>query len=150
MIMDDKHILTILGRYENIKQVCAFVANGAARAGLAEPDKFHVELACDEACTNIIEHAYGGEGIGNIVVHWAVEGNKFVITLYDNGRSFNPSNVANPPLPTSNKTQSKEELISNLKAGGLGIHFMRKLMDDVQYQFDPNLGNSLTMIKKIR
>jgi len=149
--MGDKHVLTIPGRYEELERVCAFVSNGAAQVGIPESDRFHVELACDEACTNIIEHAYGGDGIGDIVIRWRVDGNDFIVTLHDNGRSFNPNNVPKPTIPPkSNTAQSKDEMISSLKAGGLGIHFMRKLMDDVQYHFDPKSGNTLTLIKKIK
>ncbi len=147
--MGDKHVLTIPGRYKQIKRVCAFVADGAAQASLPESDRFHIELACDEACTNIIEHAYGGEGMGDIVVSWVIDDNKFIVKLHDNGRSFNPDNVPEPPISPQSGTPQSEKMIRSLKAGGLGIHFMRKLMDDVQFHFDPNSGNTLTMIKRL-
>ena len=147
--MGEKHVLTIPGRYNQIKRVCSFVADGAAQADLSESDRFHVELACDEACTNIIEHAYGGEGIGDIVVSWAVDDNKFIIELHDNGRSFNPSNVPEPPIRLTSSSPPSEKMIQSLKAGGLGIHFMRKIMDEVHFQFDPSSGNTLTMIKRL-
>ena len=38
-------------------------------------------------------------------------------------------------------------MVENLKIGGLGIHFMRKLMDEVTYQFNPTTGNTLIMVK---
>jgi len=149
--MGDKHVLTVLGRYEQIKSVCDFVADGAAQSGLTESAIFHIELACDEACTNIIEHAYGGENQGNIIVSWQKEDGRFVITLHDNGRAFNPNNVPIPamPPPPDDPEFSEAEIVDSLKVGGLGIHFMRKLMDDVQFQFNEKTGNTLIMIKKI-
>lgn len=144
--MSQKHVRTVPGRYEEVKNICMFVMEGAKEAGLNESALFHVELACDEACTNIIEHAYGGEGKGDIVVSWQIEGNEFVVTLHDNGRVFNPDNVPDPAL----LNQSSEEVnFENLQVGGLGMHFMRKLMDEVRYQFDPETGNTLTLVKKI-
>ncbi len=149
--MDDPHVLTVPGRYEQIKSVCDFVAAGAKQSGLKESAVFHIELACDEACTNIIEHAYGGENQGNIVVRWEKGNNQFVITIRDNGRPFNPNNVPEPNTPSTldDPNFSEEEIVDSLKVGGLGIHFMRKLMDEVQFRFDEKNGNTLVMIKKI-
>ena len=149
--MGKKHILTIPGRYTEIRNVVQFVANGAGEAGLDEDAIFHLELCCDEACTNIIEHAYGGENKGKIVVSYEAKPDSFVIALYDNGRSFNPDDVPSPPLPTNSPDDKTVEnrFIDELKIGGLGIHFMRKLMDEVHFTIDPQKGNTLIMVKKI-
>lgn len=149
--MGDKHVLTFPGRYEEIRNICEFVADGAAASGLSETDIFHVELACDEACTNVIEHAYGGEGVGEIQVSWQVKGDQFYITIHDNGRSFQPEEVPDPPIPPNpdDPEFSEEAVVEDLKVGGLGIHFMRKLMDDVTFTFDEKRGNTLVMRKKI-
>jgi serine/threonine-protein kinase RsbW len=138
--------LTIPGRYEQIQTACQFLAAGAESAGLDEQAVFHVELCCDEACTNIIEHAYGGEDQGNITVSYHTEGDAFVMTIRDNGRSFEPANV---PPPQSVSSDDPQDAVKNLQVGGLGIHFMRQLMDDIQFVFDKKKGNQLTMIKKI-
>jgi anti-sigma regulatory factor (Ser/Thr protein kinase) len=143
--MSNKHALTISGQYEHIKQICEFISVGAEQAGLDEHSIFQVELACDEACTNIIEHAYGGEGKGNITATWETTPHTFTITLHDNGRGFNPKAVADPAFVKPDTNPDPEEL----KVGGLGIHFMRNLMDDIQYQFDETQGNTLIMVKNI-
>lgn len=149
--MGDKHVLTVSGRYDQIKSVCDFVSAGAKQSGLNESAIFHIELACDEACTNIIEHAYDGEGQGNIWVHWEKTNDQFVITIRDNGRPFDPQKVPEPTTPPTldNPNFSEEDVLKSLKVGGLGIHFMRKLMDNVQFSFDKKTGNTLIMIKKI-
>lgn len=144
--MGRKHSLTVPGRYEHIQQICQFVADAAVQAGMRETSVFHVELACDEACTNIIEHAYGGEDIGDIQVHWQVEADAFIITISDNGRPFDPDKVPPPPIPTD--VNAAIELPENLQAGGLGVYFMRKLMDDVQFYFS-DTENTLVLVKKI-
>jgi serine/threonine-protein kinase RsbW len=139
--MGKKHILTVPGLYDEIKTICQFVTQGAAAAGMDETAVFHIELACDEACTNVIEHAYDGEGGGEIAVSWQVLGDQFVITVKDNGRQFEPGQIPTPPT-TDN--------IEEVKIGGLGIYFMRNLMDDVSFSFDPQTGNELIMKKQIK
>lgn len=143
--MGVKHVLTVPGRYEEIQKICQFMADGAAESGLDQTAVFHIELACDEACTNIIEHAYGGEDVGDINVSWQLEGSSFIIRIHDNGRSFNPDSIPTPVLPT---TSTDAPDLDSIKVGGLGIHFMRQLMDDVRFQFDAESGNTLTLIKK--
>jgi len=139
--MGKKHVLTVPGLYDEIKTICQFVMQGAEAAGMDETALFHIELACDEACTNVIEHAYGGEGGGDVKVSWQVKGNVFIITVMDNGRRFEPDQIPAPP-PADN--------VDKIKIGGLGIHFMRKLMDEVSFSFNPQTGNELIMKKKIK
>lgn len=143
MIRTESHVgkqknLSVSGRYENIKAVCDFVADGARECGLPDGDVFHIELACDEACTNVIEHAYRGEGEGEIHVSWEATADQFIIVIRDNGRPFEPKNIPAPP--------DQPESFENLKIGGLGLHFMKKLMDEVAFRFDNN-GNTLVMKK---
>lgn len=143
--MGVKHVLTVPGRYEEIQKICQFVADGAAQSGLDETAIFHIELACDEACTNIIEHAYEGEDKGDINISWQFKGSTFTISFHDNGRSFNPEAIPQPALPPDPAAPPD---IENIKVGGLGIHFMRQLMDDVQFRFDKDAGNTLILVKQ--
>ncbi len=148
--MGKKNALTVPGRYDQVRKVVAFVADGAERAGLDENSVFHIELCCDEACTNIIEHAYGGEDVGQITVSYVVQPDAFQITIQDNGRSFDPAKVPPPPLPSSPDLQPPvDNLRDELKIGGLGIHFMRKLMDEVHFTFNSSGKNTLVMVKKL-
>lgn len=148
--MANKNALTVPGRYDQVRKIVAFVANGAEKAGLNEDAVFHVELCCDEACTNIIEHAYGGEDIGPITVSYDVHPDAFQITIQDDGRTFDPTLVPPPPLsPPPDPDIDPENLADELQIGGLGIHFMRKLMDEVQFNFNANGKNTLIMVKKL-
>ena len=137
--MNDENVLTVNGLYKNIKAVCQFIAEGARRTGFDEDDIFRIELACDEACTNIIEHAYGGENKGNIRAEWSVTSAYFIIELHDKGRGFNPSAIPTPP--------DKPQNVDDLKIGGLGLHFIKKIMDDLAFTFTDS-GNTLIMKKK--
>lgn len=143
--MGQKQVLTTPGRYKQIQKICQFIIQGARQAGMDDTTIFHIELACDEACTNIIEHAYGGEGLGDIVASYEVQETQFVIILQDHGRSFDPASVPQPSLTTN---LTSDNPLENIQIGGLGLHFMRKLMDEVHFHSDKQEGNTLIMTKK--
>lgn len=147
--MSNEEVLTVSGRYKEIKRICEFVAAGAAQAGFDENTIFHLELCCDEASTNIIEHAYGEEGVGDIVISYRVSDDEFTIVMRDKGEAFDPGAVPPPPAVANNDT-SPEELTSQLRIGGLGLHFIRNLMDEVHFNTDQRRGNELIMVKKLK
>lgn len=144
--------LTVDGRYAEIRTVCRFVANGATEAGLSENDVFHVELCCDEAATNIIEHAYGDENRGRIDVTYVINDVSLTVMLSDNGRPFDPSSVPIPPSVSNAAagSESSTDLADQLQVGGLGLHLIRNLMDEVYYTTNPKHGNTMTMVKYLR
>jgi len=144
--MGEVQRLKVAGKYSEIRNVCRFVAEGAERCGMEESAVFHVELACDEACSNIIEHGYGAEGVGQIEVSWQVDKDLFRVTIHDNGRPFNPNAVPDHPVDVVPASANADK---EIRVGGLGIHFMRKLMDEVNFHFDKDMGNTLTMVKRI-
>ena len=146
--MVDERVLTVPGSYKEIRRICEFVAAGAAQAGFDETTIFHLELCCDEASTNIIEHAYGEEGVGNIVIRYRLSDDDFTIVMQDNGQAFDPGAVPPPPAIAKNEA-SAEELTSQLRIGGHGLHFIRNLMDEVHFTSDRRQGNQLIMIKKL-
>ncbi len=90
-------------------------------------------LAIDEALTNIIRHAYGGQP-GAMVVLFDDGPEKTEIILEDCGKKFDPTQVPPPELPRH-------------KPGGLGVHFIRTIMDRVVYDEAFKEGNRLHLIK---
>ncbi|GAB4469509.1 MAG: anti-sigma factor antagonist [Anaerolineae bacterium] len=130
--------LTVRGRFDNIPTIIDFVAEAAALAGLDENEAFHCQMAVDEACTNVIEHAYGGDDRGDITITCAVEPGICTIVIVDSGRAFDPSSVPEPRMAES---------LEELRPGGIGLHLMRKLMDDVSFEFADG-KNTLTMVKR--
>jgi serine/threonine-protein kinase RsbW len=130
--------LVIPARYAAVAGACAFCASAAVEAGLSEHAAFHVQMAVDEACTNIIEHAYGGEDHGDIDLRCGIHDDKLVVTIRDTGRPFNPSDVPAPRLGS---------LVEDLEVGGLGLYFMRQVMDEVHFRFSER-GNELVMVKR--
>jgi serine/threonine-protein kinase RsbW len=129
---------TFPGRFSYLAEIGEFVTRAAGAAGLSPDAVYAVEMAVDEACTNIIMHAYGGEGRGDIECTCQINGRGLTVTLRDRGCSFDPSSVPDPDVDT--EIQDRQE-------GGLGLYLMRNLMDDVRFEFSSDAGNVLTLVK---
>ena len=99
-----------------------------------------IMLAVDEACTNIIKHAYKSSPEGEILLNVDYDDEKFTITIIDYGKSFNPANIPQPDL---------QKYYREHKVGGLGIYLMKSLMDDVKYTSIPGKYNQVLLSKNI-
>lgn len=126
------------GRYESLAAIGDFYRQAARKFGLDSCAAYAVETAFDEACSNIIEHAYGGENIGDITCSYRFEGDEMIITLQDTGKPFEPESIG---LPDVNAPLAERE------SHGLGLFFMRQWMDVVQFDFSDGV-NTLTMVKR--
>ncbi len=110
----------------------------AQDAGFESFAVYSIEMAVDEACSNIIEHAYGGEDKGVIHCTCSVSDESLTITLQDQGKSFDPSKIPQPNLSKN---------LDDRQANGLGLYFIRKWMDEVFFQTSGE-GNMLKMVKR--
>ncbi len=125
------------GSYSSLSKISEFVAQAAKSLGFDGFDLYKIETAVDEACSNIIEHAYGKEGIGEIEISITTDPEKITITLADSGKPFNPDKIKNPNLTSDLKERPDH---------GLGIYMMRQWMDVVKYE-TRNKKNILTLEK---
>lgn len=137
--MDTSQTLAFPGRFDSLASISEFVTRAAEAAGLDARAVYAVQTAVDEACSNIIEHAYGGEGRGTIECTCRINDDGLTVILRDHGRPFDPTCVPEPDLHTS---------IEECTVGGLGLHFIRRLMDEVHFEYTPDSGNVLTMVKR--
>ena len=108
--------------------------------GIDQATAFKIQLAVDEACTNITKHAYS-EQKGIISLSLELTGSDLTIIIRDRGEPFDHSSVPPPDL---------EADLYKRKIGGLGVHFMKTLMDEVSYNLDTEKGNELTMRKRLQ
>jgi len=129
---------TFAARFESLALIDALAAEAAATAGLEAQAIYGVEMAVDEACSNIIEHAYGGETDAIIEYAHEIRCDRLIITLRDYGEPFDPTCVVQPDLNSD---------IGERDIGGLGFFFMCQLMDEINFEFSPEGGNLLTMVK---
>lgn len=133
--------LTVPGRFEYLAQIAEFVTRVARDAGLTDDDVFHVEMAVDEACSNVIEHAYA-RTVGEIELTCNIpEYGRLDVVIHDQGQSFDPEMVPQPNVGDGASLDAMQD-------GGLGLYFMRKLMDEVRFSFSPGYGNTLYMVKR--
>ena len=131
--------ITFPAKFEFLDEIREFVAQIAREGGFTEKEIYSLQLAADEAASNIIEHAYMGVSNANLDITSDMRGDKLIITMHDTGIPFDPSSVRQPNLKAD---------LSERQIGGLGVYLMRKLMDEVRYESNSKTGNLLTMIKR--
>ena len=135
--------LVVPGQFDRLTEIAAFITQAAHQAGLNDDEVFHVEMAVDEACSNIIEHAYAVQaGDIDLACRCPLAG-QFEVVIRDSGQPFEPEEAPAPAVSTPAD-------LDNLSEGGLGLYFMRKLMDEVRFEFVPGQGNILTMLKRTK
>lgn len=127
------------GRYKSLPEIADFIKASARAAGLNDSEAYAVQLAVDEACSNIIDHAYEGENEGEIRITCESRDEGLKIILKDQGKPFDPEKIPNP------KTDSP---VGKLRSRGAGLFLIRKMMDEVEFEFKDGKGNVLTMVKK--
>lgn len=130
--------LKIPSQRDNLEIIRNFVSSVARRVGFGDDDINKIELAVDEACTNVIQHAYEGDGDKHIDIAVKIGYEKFSVVVTDRGKSFDMEEVEMPDM---------KEYLAELRVGGLGIYLMRMLMDEVSYTSKPGGENEVRMVK---
>lgn len=141
MIYSNKKIekeLVVNSTTDNLAQVREFTKSAAEESGFSEETVGKIILAVDEACTNIIKHAYKYSPDGKIIISTKFDSAKFAISIIDEGTHFNPDAV---PIP------NVLEYYKQKKVGGLGIYLMKKLMDEVKFSTLSGNKNQVVLIK---
>ena len=133
--------LRVKSKTENLSEIRDFVSGSARGAGIPEATVENIILAVDEACTNIIKHAYKLSPEGEIIIKIDYDEEKFTVMIIDYGKSFEPERV---PLPDLQKYYREH------RVGGLGMYLMKSLMDDVTYTSIPGKYNQVLLSKNIR
>lgn len=128
--------IRLLARAEELKRVRDAVRELVAQRGCNAKIAECVVLAVDEACMNIIQHAYHNDPAGEIVVQILNNRDELVFRLID---------FAAPV----DKTCIRSRDLDDIRPGGLGVHLMSEVMDEVRFVEPPaGAGNALEMRKK--
>ncbi|MDI6804480.1 MAG: ATP-binding protein [Bacteroidota bacterium] len=130
--------ITIESTTANLVVVRKFVTDAALSSGFDEDTTNRIVLAVDEACTNIIRHAYKNISNKPIEVRIIQNKNKFEVMITDYGKPFDPNSVKEPDIKDNFK---------NYKKGGFGIFLMRSLVDEVDFRRDEGQKNIVRLIK---
>ena len=121
---------------DNLKKIRKFVRNYIAKCDRLESFSDEIVLAIDEACQNVIRHAYKDKE-GDVAVKLSFRNNEFIVSIEDNGIPVIPEKI-------------KPRDIEDIKPGGLGAFFINQIMDSVSFQLtSPHWVNCLTMKKKL-
>jgi serine/threonine-protein kinase RsbW len=108
-------------------------------SGIDKQITYDLQLAVDEACTNIITHGYQGMNPGSIILSLEFKGACIEVTITDFGHAFEPIQTPAPDL---------EAGLEDRPTGGFGLYFIYQTMDVIEYTTNP-YGNRLTFIKKL-
>lgn len=133
--------LNVKSRTENLSIIRDFISNSAADAGITPDVIENIILAVDEACTNIIKHAYKSYPDGELIVKTKSTRNRFIISITDYGKSFEPDAIPEPDL---------QKYYRQKRVGGLGMYLMKTLMDDVKYVSIPGKHNEVLLEKNLK
>lgn len=131
----------ILSRTDHLLEVRNFVSDAARGFGFADEDISKIALAVDEACTNIITHAYHNDPTKEIVVSVLRDKNRFEVRIVDEGAKFDP---------TAMKPLDLKEHLSHYRRGGLGVYLMRTLMDEIEYSSLGRKKNEVRLTKYLQ
>jgi serine/threonine-protein kinase RsbW len=127
---------------ENVRKIGDFVREVGRRLRLTEDALFDIDLAVEEASTNIVRHAYGPDRAGDILVRVEAVDDVVWVTLTDWGVPLNADHLV--PFDVDAPAEARIQ-------GGMGLHLIRGLMDDVVRKTSSASGgpNVLTLSKRV-
>ena len=127
--------LSFCSRASRLKLLRCVIRDAADIAGLDEEAADAVVLAVNEACMNIIQHAYEMESNGRIDVSVIHEKDALVFQLRDYAKRVDVSKVCSRDL-------------DDVRPGGLGVHLIGCLMDECGFMDPPEGGGNIFQMKK--
>jgi serine/threonine-protein kinase RsbW len=130
--------LRIAAETKNLAEIRCFVQEKASALGLDPATVPKVILAVDEAVSNIIIHGYQCQG-GAVEIEVGQERDALVIRIRDEAPPFDPTIVPAPDVTLPLKKRIP---------GGLGIHLIKQIMDEMTHRVTPQGGNELTLVKR--
>ena len=129
--------LRVPARPAELKTIRDAVRGCVDDCGCNQKSTADIVLAVDEACQNIIRHAYGEQPDGQIVIEIDHGGDKLIFSLTDFAPTIDPETI-------------KPRDLDDVRPGGLGTHFIRHVMDETTFTKPPSgEGNLLRMVRRI-
>ena len=131
--------LTLTNDIKRIPRLNAFIDDVCNANGIDMSESMQINLALEEAVSNVINYAYPTGTKGDITIEAKSNGEKMFFIISDTGTPFDPT--ARPAVDTTLSAEDRE-------IGGLGIHLIRKIMDHINYERTDG-HNVFTLIKKL-
>jgi serine/threonine-protein kinase RsbW len=139
--MKKKYHLRIPSQTENLEIIREFVTKIARKVGFKDEETGKIELAVDEACTNVIEHAYAKDDRKLIDIEVQIDKDKFTITITDQGKGFDPKKL---------KTPDMKKYMDEMRVGGLGVYLMKTLMDEIDFDIKGGRGGRKNQVRMVK
>ena len=129
--------LRVPSQPERLRLIRTVIAEASRSSGCSHDCVRDIVLAVDEACQNIIRHAYGGDPDREIYLDMRLDEEHIVFDIVDFAESVDVEQI-------------KPRNLDDVRPGGLGTHFIQECMDKTEYLPPPEGGgNILRMVKKI-
>jgi serine/threonine-protein kinase RsbW len=138
-VSDERLNLRIANDIAELTRVAEAIDEFCAAQAIPAANAFKLNIALEELLTNTISYGYGDEQRHEIAIDIAREGDTIVLEVSDDARAYDPLNAPPPDLDSA---------IEDRRVGGLGVHLVKTLMDDVRYAYRDG-RNHITLRKKI-
>lgn len=143
--MTDQHkgniMVTFPSQNQYVHMITMVASNAAAIAGFDKSVAGKVAIATDEAVTNVIKHAYGGQGDHTITFKVEITPESMVIKVLHSGAALSKESIVLPDM---------KEYIEKRKRGGLGLLIMNQFMDEVDYLEGKQHCCQMTKYRKVK
>jgi anti-sigma regulatory factor (Ser/Thr protein kinase) len=138
--MSENVAIEVKNSLSELERLAQIVDDFARRHQITTESNYKMKVALDEILTNVISYAYDDDGEHCITIRLQLECGKWIAEVEDDGLPFNPLNAPEPDV-----TQALDQR----GVGGLGIHLVRKYMDELEYRNQMN-RNILVMRLKVK
>ncbi|MDD1728634.1 MAG: ATP-binding protein [Methanospirillum sp.] len=138
MVNGDSAEIVVPATIDAIEQVAMYLEEFLEKTEVPMMEATRIQLAVEEAVTNVVMHGYDDSG-GDVLIRLESSPAQIAITIIDAGAAFDPTTIP-PPDVTAD--------LDHRKIGGLGVHLIRSVMDEVRYARERD-QNKLTLIKNI-
>ena len=139
-MVTQKHTFELKNSLSELKALNQHLNNWGEDISLPEISISRINICLDELFTNIVSYGFKDDLEHIIKFTLNVDNQLVIINIEDDGKPFNPLEKLDPDFP---------ENVESAIIGGLGIHIIRKLMDNVSYERKQG-KNKLTMKKNIQ
>lgn len=134
----DRLKFKVANRLSEIAPLADRVSAFCAERGVSESVAFRINLALEELLTNTIKYGYADQDAHEIVIELQQFDDRVTVEIVDDGKPFDLTQVPTPDLDAP---------IEQRVIGGLGLHFVRTMMDEVRYCRDGS-RNRVTLVKR--
>ena len=117
--------VTVKNRIEDLLRVNSLFESFATQHDISGRLRYHLLVSIEEILTNIIKYGFDEEGVHPIHITFRRVEENIEMEFEDRGREFNPLEIGEPDLDSP---------IEDRQLGGLGIHLVKKMVDEAKYR----------------